>query len=1085
MMVRMQSTAVALALYAMGGSVVAAEKEMPAELPPLISAPEVHHTQEQIRAYSERNTPAQVESLARKLEAMLDTSRPGLAGFNARMRAGQYEAALTVFRDRLLDTIESLDFQFVLWKQTPPDALMKGIIHAEGPFQDGYKRRPIYIGQPGSVNWGFALEGIEPRKEPGRIARNELHALHHFTVLIAAATKQQDPRYMQQWCAYIDDYVMNSEQAVWGSKKKGLDLRTPPLFSCWRIKAILHSLGQIARQPDAFRQQLDPASVTRMSLYLVRDQLGLLMSAARNMSSNQSMSAGSQLVLGSVVFSDFRIAARMMAQGETAIDAYMNRYYLPDGTDVERSPNYNKAMLGGLSKVSRLGDIAPPWVRDLEGKMMLRARFLVAHTFPSRQDPNICISDLRDSLGKYEKLEEVYPQVYADPDARAIKQRIVKGDLTATPSFMSEWYPYGGFAYIRSGWDLQDQNLVMTCSRRGYGKMHEDANGIALFAFGQDLLVDPGSGKYTPDPQNGYLKSSWSHNTVQVDGYGQVQTTSPSKRAFRTPLKHRWLNSDSFNVLEGVYADNYGTPTHVGREKNANPILVPGVSHRRTIVFVRDLGLWVVLDRLNSDQPHRYTQTWNFPARVEKGLNTNPFAHWPPHFKRLGYFPGFSNEQVDVDAENQRIETRNPENANLTIYNFSARELEYTKMHGQLEPQVLGWHSPWIHDDKIPKPDVHVSWQGHAGTELLISLLHPRRSVSESLARVTRLQQGGAEGFVAETGDGTRLSCLASATPQKLVLGDLQVVAQCVVLAESSTGDMKGVLLDCSAVAWKGALLNIGDRDFEFVVQEGQFAKTGDIRLPVDQPLMATESGSAQFEEACRLTMAVSNGDADIHYTLDGREPTQKSPRYTQPLTLAASTTVKARSYRRDDAGAAASERFIDVSPVAVYTVRQVVPREAELPLPDAGAAPVGEGWQRGLNYQVHFATFMGDGVELGRFYEEFPVLKKGSGVAPFVESGKLRSVLFEGFFEAPRAGVYTFSYTGEAGVEIHFGSERVTFDNDGKWSTALKQGLHQVSLRMTSVYGRVRPEPVVTFVGPRIPDGVLDKDSFWCRTGE
>ena len=343
----------------------------------------------------------------------------------------------------------------------------------------------------------------------------------------------------------------------------------------------------------------------------------------------------------------------MMERGEFAIQSYIGKFYLPDGTDVERSPNYNKAMLNGLSEITGFSKAPPPWVADLQDKMMLRARFLAADIFPSRQTPCICISDLRDARGVYDNLQTVFPQAFSERDVLAIKKRIVDGDQTAAPSFTSEWYPYGGFAFIRSGWGLMDQNLVMTSSRKGYGKMHEDANGIALFAFGQDLLVDSGSGKYTPDIRNEYLKSSFSHNTIVVDGYGQVQTSSASNGAFNTPLKHRWLNSDSFNVLEGVYADHYGTAGSAQGKGDEKPVLIAGVSHRRMIVFVRDVGLWVVPGR-NS----RVTSRTAIPKPgtfQRKSIRTKMRRVGRPISRSLAIFRAFPASRLPLIAIRSRL----------------------------------------------------------------------------------------------------------------------------------------------------------------------------------------------------------------------------------------------------------------------------------------------------------------------------------------------------------------------------------------------------------------------------------------------
>jgi hypothetical protein len=46
------------------------------------------------------------------------------------------------------------------------------------------------------------------------------------------------------------------------------------------------------------------------------------------------------------------------------------------------------------------------------------------------------------------------------------------------------------------------------------------------------------------------------------------------------------------------------------------------------------------------------------------------------------------------------------------------------------------------------------------------------------------------------------------------------------------------------------------------------------------------------------VTITHDDPSAEIRYTLDGSRPGAKSPRYENPLTLAESTTLRARAFR-------------------------------------------------------------------------------------------------------------------------------------------------------------------------------------------
>ncbi len=70
-------------------------------------------------------------------------------------------------------------------------------------------------------------------------------------------------------------------------------------------------------------------------------------------------------------------------------------------------------------------------------------------------------------------------------------------------------------------------------------------------------------------------------------------------------------------------------------------------------------------------------------------------------------------------------------------------------------------------------------------------------------------------------------------------------------------------------------------------------------KVPLPKPV-ATPPGQA-FESPLQVSLSVPGvDDAQIHYTVDGQEPTEASPLYTSPIPIAASTTVKAKAFHPD-----------------------------------------------------------------------------------------------------------------------------------------------------------------------------------------
>jgi hypothetical protein len=64
------------------------------------------------------------------------------------------------------------------------------------------------------------------------------------------------------------------------------------------------------------------------------------------------------------------------------------------------------------------------------------------------------------------------------------------------------------------------------------------------------------------------------------------------------------------------------------------------------------------------------------------------------------------------------------------------------------------------------------------------------------------------------------------------------------------------------------------------------------VEAPALTPLPGTYGTAQEVSAAC------STPDAVIHYTMDGREPTEESPSYAGPVSLFRTTTLRARAFR-------------------------------------------------------------------------------------------------------------------------------------------------------------------------------------------
>lgn len=69
----------------------------------------------------------------------------------------------------------------------------------------------------------------------------------------------------------------------------------------------------------------------------------------------------------------------------------------------------------------------------------------------------------------------------------------------------------------------------------------------------------------------------------------------------------------------------------------------------------------------------------------------------------------------------------------------------------------------------------------------------------------------------------------------------------------------------------------------------------GQAAFQLAPPLMRYDS--AFFEKRCTVALRFEQAGTRIHYTTDGREPSEQSPLYRAPLVLTRQTTVKARVF--------------------------------------------------------------------------------------------------------------------------------------------------------------------------------------------
>jgi len=187
------------------------------------------------------------------------------------------------------------------------------------------------------------------------------------------------------------------------------------------------------------------------------------------------------------------------------------------------------------------------------------------------------------------------------------------------------------------------------------------------------------------------------------------------------------------------------------------------------------------------------------------------------------------------------------------------------------------------------------------------------------------------------------------------------------------------------------------------------------------------------FLDATTVRLSCLVPGAEIHYTLDGSDPTFHSPLYEKPLTIARTTTVKARSFKDG-----ADDHY-----VAVAELTRLVPRSAVI------VAAVEPG--------LLCRYFEGNWVDIPDF-EAMPAKRDtvmaSVSIPPFARK-EGHGLMFTGYIRIPVDGAYTFSTTSDDGSELFIGDTLVV-DNGGPHGeqevfghVGLSAGWHSIKVAM------------------------------------
>jgi hypothetical protein len=208
------------------------------------------------------------------------------------------------------------------------------------------------------------------------------------------------------------------------------------------------------------------------------------------------------------------------------------------------------------------------------------------------------------------------------------------------------------------------------------------------------------------------------------------------------------------------------------------------------------------------------------------------------------------------------------------------------------------------------------------------------------------------------------------------------------------------------------------------------------VKMP---PGVKIETSGPVFEKSTSVTLSAVMDDLLIYFTTDGTEPTDKSSRYSQPIMVDKTCTIRARAYTKDG----------NISRITQQSVKKMSPQ----------APTVRKDLVKGLNY----AYYEGDWKNI----PDFSMLQAvKTGVMQQLNLSALPhredhfALVIEGYIEIPATGIRTFYINSDDGSKLYINDE-LLIDHDGDHSamsktgqTILAKGKHKIKIEYMEFKG-------------------------------
>jgi len=178
----------------------------------------------------------------------------------------------------------------------------------------------------------------------------------------------------------------------------------------------------------------------------------------------------------------------------------------------------------------------------------------------------------------------------------------------------------GSKAFPDAGWYIMRNNkdyMIISCGPNGQngngGHCHNDKSGFELCIDGEDIIVDPGTYVYTPNPEaRNRFRGTAYHNTVMIDG--EEQNRFDKQVVFRMnddtfPRCLKWQTGNEIDIFVGE---------HYGYKRLSQP-----VNHKREIRYYKKDKKWEIIDKFTGEGEHNLEWALILSPEFKQNLNVS------------------------------------------------------------------------------------------------------------------------------------------------------------------------------------------------------------------------------------------------------------------------------------------------------------------------------------------------------------------------------------------------------------------------------------------------------------------------------